>query len=272
MNRKTRVAIIFGGKSVEHEVSLQSAKNLFDAIDRNKYDTVLIGIDKSGRWYLNEQSAFLLSDNNPELTHLNKSNEEVALIPKGDSNQLITQSTFTPKGHIDVAFPVIHGSYGEEVSIQGLLKLANIPCVGADILGSAIGMDKDVTKRLLRDAGIPVQKFLVLKKSCPATHRYERIIGILGTPLFIKPANLGSSVGINKVRNKKEFEKAIMIAFQYDNKILAEEFIQGREIECSVMGNENPIASIPGEIIVQDEFYSYETKYLNEQGFKTSME
>ncbi len=261
-----RIAVIFGGKSAEHEVSLQSAKNIIDAIDKNKYELVLIGIDKDGKWFLNEKSTFLLNENNPKSIQLNKSQEEIAIVPKGDSNQLITQSTLTAKGHIDVAFPVIHGPYGEEGSIQGLLKLANIPCVGADILGSAIGMDKDVMKRLLRDAGLPVPKFLVMERSFPEGHRYERIIDLLGKPLFVKPANLGSSVGINKVRNQKEFEEAIKIAFRYSNKILAEEFIQGREIECSVLGNENPIASVPGEIIVQTEFYSYEAKYIDEHG------
>ena len=266
MNQKMRVAIIFGGKSAEHEVSLQSAKNIIDAIDKNKYELVLIGIDKDGKWYLNEKSTFLLNENNPQLIRLNKSNEEVAIVPKGDSNQLVTQSTLTAKGHIDVAFPVIHGPYGEEGSIQGLLKLANIPCVGADILGSAVGMDKDVMKRLLRDAGLPVPKFLVLQRSFPEQHTYERIIDLLGIPLFVKPANLGSSVGISKVRNQKEFEEAVEIAFRYSHKILLEEFIQGREIECSVMGNENPIASVPGEIIVQTEFYSYEAKYIDEHG------
>ncbi len=266
MNQKTRVAIIFGGRSAEHEVSLQSAKNIIDAIDKSKYELVLIGIDKGGRWYLNEQSTFLLNENDPKLIHLNKSNEEIAIVPKGSSNQLIAQSTLTAKGHIDVAFPVIHGPYGEEGSIQGLLKLANIPYVGADILGSAIGMDKDVMKRLLRDAGIPTPKFLVLENSSPEAYWYEQIIAALGLPLFIKPANLGSSVGVHKVRTREEFEEAVKVAFTYHNKILVEEFIQGREIECSVLGNENPITSIPGEIIVRSEFYSYEAKYIDEHG------
>ncbi len=266
MKQRTRVAIIFGGRSAEHEVSLQSAKNIIDAIDESKYELVLIGIDKGGRWYLNEQSAFLLNENDPKLIHLNRSNEEIAIVPKGDSNQLIAPSTLTAKGHIDVAFPVIHGPYGEEGSIQGLLKLANIPYVGADILGSAIGMDKDVMKRLLRDAGIPTPKFLVLEKSRAQAWGYEQIIAALGLPVFIKPANLGSSVGVHKVRSREEFEEAVRVAFTYYDKILVEEFIQGREIECSVLGNEKPIASVPGEIVVRSEFYSYEAKYIDEQG------
>lgn len=262
---KIRVGIIFGGKSAEHEVSLQSAKNIIDAIDKDKYEVVLIGLDKEGKWYLNETSQFLLNMTNPKLIQLNKSDNKVALIPGEKSNQLVNLNNYESLGQIDVAFPVLHGPFGEDGTVQGLLKLANIPFVGADVLGSAVGMDKDVMKRLLRDAGIPIGKFLAFNSGCEEIN-YEEVVKQLGTPLFIKPANLGSSVGISKAINKEEFEKAINLAFEFDNKIIVEEFIKGREIECSVLGNDKPIASTVGEILATKDFYSYEAKYIDENG------
>lgn len=262
---KIRVGIIFGGKSAEHEVSLQSAKNIIDAIDKDKYEVVLIGLDKEGKWYLNETSQFLLNMTNPKLIQLNKSDNKVALIPGEKSNQLVNMNNYQSLGQIDVAFPVLHGPFGEDGTVQGLLKLANIPFVGADVLGSAVGMDKDVMKRLLRDAGIPISKFLAFNFGCEEID-YEEVVKQLGTPLFIKPANLGSSVGISKATNKEEFEKAINLAFEFDNKIIVEEFIKGREIECSVLGNDKPIASTIGEILATKDFYSYEAKYIDENG------
>jgi len=163
---------------------------------------------------------------------------------------------------IDVIFPVMHGPFGEDGSMQGLLKLAGVPFVGASVLGSAVGMDKDVMKRLLREAGIPVVKFIV--KKIREKINFRKVKKELGLPFFVKPANLGSSIGINKVKNEKEFKYAIKDAFKYDTKILIEEFIPGREIECAVLGNDKPIASIPGEIIANQEFYSYDAKYIDE--------
>lgn len=224
MKKKIRLAIIFGGRSAEHEVSIRSAKNVFEAIDKTKYEVTLIEIDKSGGWDLNK-----LSGN-------------------------------------DVAFPILHGPYGEDGTIQGMLKLMNLPFVGASVLGSALGMDKDAMKKLLNQAGIPTAKFLVFQKGELNKIKFEDIKNKLGLPFFVKPANLGSSVGITKVKSEKEFKKAIDNAFEFDNKILIEEYLKRREIECSVLGNENPIASIPGEIIPQHEFYSYEAKYLDENG------
>lgn len=266
MKKKIRVAILFGGKSAEHEVSLQSAKSIIEAIDKNKYDVVLIGIDKKGRWYLNDASRFLLHVNNPQLIKLNKASDSVTLVPTDKANQLISLSTHRPAGQVDVVFPILHGPFGEDGTVQGLLKLANVPFVGAGVLGSAVGMDKDVMKRLLRDAGIPTAAFFVLHQSEVDTIDFDEIKKQLGLPFFIKPANLGSSVGINKVKDRRQFEDAVKDAFQYDNKILVEEYIQGREIECSVLGNENPIASVPGEILPQHEFYSYHAKYIDEHG------
>jgi D-alanine-D-alanine ligase len=261
---KLVVGIIFGGRSAEHEISLQSAKNVISAIDKNKYDVVLIGIDKNGKWYLNDTSKYLLNENNPQLIQLNKSNTELALIPGELKNKFIAISEDIKIGPIDAVFPVLHGTYGEDGTIQGLLKLANIPFVGASVLGSAIGMDKEVTKRLLRDAGIPTAKFMTVHQGDEIDA--EKIIRNLGLPLFVKPANLGSSVGISKVKNTNELIDAAELAFEYDRKIIIEESVNGREIECSVLGNEKPIASIPGEIIPKHEFYSYEAKYIDENG------
>lgn len=264
MKRKIRVAIIFGGRSAEHEVSLQSAKNIVEAIDKNKYEVILVGIDKTGRWLLSNPAKFLLHAENPKLIALNKSNQEVVLTPSKSPNQLMDISNPREGKPVDVVFPILHGSFGEDGTVQGLLKLANIPFVGASVLGSAIGMDKDVMKRLLKEAGIPVAKFLVFHQGDQIS--FNKVKKSLGLPLFIKPANLGSSVGVRKTTNKKEFEEAIQDAFNYDNKILVEQYIKGREIECSVLGNEDPIASVPGEVIPTHEFYSYEAKYIDENG------
>lgn len=266
MNRKIRVGILFGGKSAEHEVSLQSAKNIIEAIDKKKYEVVLIGIDKKGQWYLSEASRLLLHADNPKLIKLNKTNDNVALVPGKNEKQLISLSNYQPAGPIDIVFPVLHGPFGEDGTVQGLLKLANVPFVGASVLGSAVAMDKDVAKRLLRDAGIPTAKFLVFNQSMLDEIYFTEIKGQLGLPFFIKPANLGSSVGIHKIKNRKQFDDVAKDAFKYDSKILFEEYIEGREIECSVLGNDDPIASVPGEVIPQHEFYSYEAKYIDENG------
>jgi D-alanine-D-alanine ligase len=266
MERKMRVGIIFGGKSAEHEVSLQSAKNIIDAIDKSKYEVLLMGIDKKGRWHLNDDSTFLLHSDNPKLIQLNRSNEGVALVPGETSNQVMNASSWESVGAVDIAFPVLHGPLGEDGTVQGLLKLANIPFVGASVLGSAVSMDKDVAKRLLRDAGISIAKFVTYQRSFKANIHFDQVKRELGLPFFVKPANLGSSVGVRKVNAPSEFDQAIDEAFQYDNKILIEEFIQGREIECAVLGNDHPVASVPGEILPQHDFYSYEAKYIDESG------
>lgn len=258
MKKKIKVGIIFGGKSAEHEVSLQSAKNIIEAIDKNKYDPVCIGIAKNGEWFLHDNEKIFLNASDPKLIVLNAiGGRRVALIPQSEGK-------ITSDITIDVAFPILHGTFGEDGTMQGLLKLADIPYVGAGVLGSAVGMDKDVMKRLLRDAGIPIAKFLVARKSDMLT--YEEVIEKVGMPVFVKPANLGSSVGVYKVNNKEDFIKAIREAWKYDRKILIEEYIKGREIECAVLGNDDPIASVPGEIIPHHEFYSYEAKYVDAHG------
>lgn len=262
--KKIRVGILFGGKSAEHEISLLSAKNIVDALDKNKYEPVLIGIDKTGRWLMHRHSEWLLNSADPKLIALNKANSEsVALVPQS-AGRLTSLDSGHQEQAVDVVFPVLHGPYGEDGTIQGLLKLAGVPFVGAGVLGSAVGMDKDVMKRLLREAGIPVPKFLVCRHHERAD--FAHVTRELGLPVFVKPANLGSSVGISKAKDRAGFEKAVRDALAYDTKILVEEAIQGREIECAVLGNDEPIASVPGEIIPNHEFYDYDAKYVDENG------
>lgn len=261
--KKIRVGIIFGGKSAEHEVSLISAKNIIDAIDKEKYETVLIGIDKKGGWHLGEQSNFLLNSGDPSLVKLNiEGAKSVALAPESSGALMSGAET---AGAVDVVFPIVHGTYGEDGTLQGLLKLANVPFVGPDVLGSAVGMDKDVMKRLLREAGIPIGKFQVVRKGESVV--FDDMVKKLDLPIFIKPANMGSSVGVHKVENETEFQVALDDAFQFDTKVIVEEFIKGREIECAILGTtENPEASIPGEVKATHDFYSYDAKYIDPNG------
>jgi len=269
LSKKLRVAILFGGKSAEHEVSLQSAKNVLNAIDKSRFEPVLIGIDKQGAWRLNDATHLLADSDNPQLFALNKPHAELSLLPGTNSDQIVAINSTRTIGNIDVVFPVLHGPYGEDGSMQGLLKLMNIPFVGSGVLGSALGMDKIVMKKLLRDAAIPIARFLSFSDHQKDKIHFQEIIQQLGLPVFIKPANLGSSVGISKVKDESEFRTAIDEAFNYDRKILIEETIDGREIECAVLGNENPMASVPGEVICNshtDGFYSYEAKYIDENG------
>ncbi|AIF50901.1 D-alanine--D-alanine ligase [Pelosinus sp. UFO1] len=263
---KKNIAILFGGNSTEHEVSLQSAKNVIGAIDKEKYEITLIGIDKDGQWYLCDNEDFLVNEHNPKEIKLKHTEISVVLQQGKVEQQLLCfgKTSFTKS--IDVVFPILHGACGEDGTVQGLLKLANLAFVGPSLLGSAIGMDKDVTKRLLRDAGIPTAKCLTYKKWEQGKMKFTKVVEELGLPIFVKPANLGSSVGINKVRNEDEFCKAIQEAFAFDSKILLEEFIQGQEIECAVLGNETPDASILGAVIPQQDFYSYDAKYIDDKG------
>jgi D-alanine-D-alanine ligase len=267
MKKKIVVGILFGGKSAEHEVSLQSAKNVFDAIDRDTFEPALIGIDKTGRWLLNDASRFLLNAADPGHISLNPEGSPVALTPEsgGVLAGLDGEGAAARQKRLDVVFPILHGPFGEDGTVQGLLKLADIPFVGPGVLGSAAGMDKDMMKRLLRDAGIPIGNFLALKSHEPVPS-FAEIKAALGMPVFVKPANMGSSVGISKVHDESEYAGALGNAFQYDRKIVIEEYIRGRELECAVLGNEEPDASVPGEIISSHEFYSYDAKYLDEKG------
>ncbi|MBH3424300.1 MULTISPECIES: D-alanine--D-alanine ligase [Pseudomonas] len=262
---KLRVGIIFGGRSAEHEVSLQSARNIVDALDRTRFEPVLIGIDKAGHWHLNDTSNFLLNQENPALIALNQSNRELAVVPGKASQQLVETSGQGLLEHVDVIFPIVHGTLGEDGCLQGLLRMADLPFVGADVLGSAVCMDKDISKRLLRDAGIAVAPFITLNRGNAARTTFDQARQKLGLPLFVKPANQGSSVGVSKVADAAEYLAAIELALGFDEKVLVESAVKGREIECAVLGNERPIASGCGEIVVRDGFYSYDSKYIDDQ-------
>ena len=263
MKKRIRVGVLFGGRSGEHEVSLTSAASVIGALDPKKYEVVPIGISRKGRWYMGAGPRGPLSE-------VFKKGQ--AVIPSADPSG---PKFFARDGGggakrlraVDVIFPVLHGTFGEDGTVQGLLELAGIPYVGAGVLGSAAGMDKDVMKRLFRDAGLPVVDWvLVLRGEWEQNPtRLRKLIETkLGYPLFVKPANLGSSVGISKVHNRRELGPAIDLAAGYDRKIIVEKGLEAREIECSVLGNDSPQASVPGEIVPLNEFYDYEAKYVKE--------
>lgn len=268
MKKKIRLGILFGGRSGEHEVSLTSAASLLKALDLAKYQVVPIGITREGRWLVGPTSG---SQEAPPLRAVLESGQPVtpSVVPGGPQFIPLDVTPFTTGilPEVDVIFPVLHGTFGEDGTVQGLLELAGIPYVGAGVLGSAAGMDKDIMKRLFRDAGLPVTRWaLVLRREWaqePARVR-KRLEEEIRYPLFVKPANLGSSVGISKVRNARELGRALDLAAQYDRKILVERAVEAREIEVSVLGNDRPEASVPGEVVPVNEFYDYEAKYIKE--------
>ncbi len=263
---KTRVIILFGGRSAEHEVSILSARNVLRALDRDRFEPVLVGIDKEGRWRPEPQSLLEGASGDPRLLRLTATGGEL-VVPVRPQRDGLPAAVLR---YDDVVFPVLHGTYGEDGTVQGLLELADVAYVGSGHLGSAIGMDKDVTKRLLAQAGIPVVAGCVVHAG-PYQRQpdaYDARIAALGLPVFVKPANAGSSVGVSRVRSQGELGVALKKAFAFDQKVLVEAAVNAREIECSVLGNDDPQASIPGEIIVthSDGFYSYEAKYVDESG------
>lgn len=264
--KKIRVALLFGGRSAEHEVSLVTARNVFEALDKNKYEVVLVGIDKKGIWHLTSPDQLRLASHTVATAILPAFSTSVHVTPYLQEKALISNNPQQEIGQIDVVFPLLHGPYGEDGTIQGLLKLMNIPFVGADVLGSAVGMDKDVMKRLFRDAGLPIVPFMTFYRHQKSEISFDKVKEHLGLPFFVKPANLGSSIGVAKVSTEEEFMPAIIQAFSYDKKILIEQGVEVREIECSVLGNEAKIASVPGEIIPTHEFYDYNAKYIDEKG------
>ncbi|HWC17073.1 MAG TPA: D-alanine--D-alanine ligase family protein [Terriglobales bacterium] len=296
-SRKLRIGVLFGGRSGEHEVSLLSAASVLNAIDRSKYDVVPIGISKEGRWLTSSESQRLLNGGktteNPR--HLRAGDPEAtptaAVLARGDSvivppepsgerhslipfesNPALAQRPGHQAIDVDVIFPVLHGTFGEDGTIQGLLELAGIPYVGAGVLGSAAGMDKDIMKRLFAAAGLPIVKHVsVLRRAWEKEPKkiQKQIEAKLKYPVFVKPANLGSSVGISKAHDSKELGRALDVAASYDRKLIIEQGVGGkkqkaREIECSVLGNDDPKASVPGEIVPVKEFYDYAAKYLDE--------
>ena len=265
---KRRVGIIFGGKSAEHEVSIQSARSIYEALSLEKYEPLLIGVDKQGIWHLGADASFILNASDPKLIALSGSAPEVVPMEReGATLALVSRQDGRQLQEVDVFFPIIHGTFGEDGSLQGLLRLLNVPYVGAGVLGSAVGMDKGVMKRLLKEAGLPSPLFVEVRR-----HEIEGIDGqalaaaVGGFPVFVKPSNLGSSVGISKVKNIEGLLPALREAFLYDRKALVEEAITGQEIECAVLGNDHPEASICGEVIPTHEFYDYEAKYIDEGG------
>lgn len=248
---KTKVGILFGGKSVEHDISVISAQNIAKYIDNSLFDITRIGISKSGDW-------FLCSEVSKEITNglplkLNLTASKPSFETTNDSIEL------------DVIFPVLHGTDGEDGNIQGMLRTVNIPFVGSEALGSSVAMDKLTSKRVLQNAGVPVADFLAYTKDEKDTIDFDTIVNQLGLPFIIKPANLGSSVGVFKISSNEGFKENLDSLFTFDRVALIEEFIVGRELECAVLGNSNPVASPAGEIILKGdyEFYSFEAKYVD---------
>jgi D-alanine-D-alanine ligase len=259
--KRLRVGVLFGGRSGEHEVSLASAASVIRELDPEKYEAVPIGISKDGRWLVGSGAQKML----PEVLKTGRrvvlpaDPNAAALVPLGES----------PGGalRVDVVFPVLHGTFGEDGTVQGLLELAGLPYVGAGVLGSSIGMDKDVQKRLFEHTRLPVADFLILPRSAWEKTPSKALRAIekkFRFPLFVKPATLGSSVGMTKVHHRGELRAALDLAAEFAQKILVERAIGGREIEVSVLGNEDPKASVPGEIVPHREFYDYTAKYLEE--------
>lgn len=268
MANKVHVGVIFGGRSGEHEVSLRSARSVVAAMDRDKYDVTLIGIDHDGGWHQLDVATFerLTAESLPKVE---ASGQEVLLPPRPSRGGLVTaDGGRSAIQQLDVVFPILHGTFGEDGTVQGLLELADIAYVGSGVLGSAVGMDKDVQKRLLQAAAIPIVPYFTATRRTWTAHTSElrEEAEKLGYPLFVKPANLGSSVGISKAKTMADLGNAIETALQYDTKILVEKGLDVREIEVAVLGNEEAQASVAGEICPTADFYSYEAKYIDEHG------
>jgi D-alanine-D-alanine ligase len=253
---KLRVGVIFGGKSGEHEVSIASAASIFKHLDPARYDPVPIRIEKDGRWVLTGRVPTAISA------------AEVLKQASTEALQPVEPTAAVSRSGVDVVFPVLHGPYGEDGTVQGLLELANVPYVGCGVLASAAGMDKAVMKMLFAARGLPVGSYLAAIRREWESNAKEiaaRVERELRYPVFVKPANLGSSVGISKARSREEFDQAMTLALEFDRKVVIEAAVpNAREIECSVLGNDEPEASVPGEVIPSREFYDYEAKYIDE--------
>jgi D-alanine-D-alanine ligase len=267
---KIRIGVLYGGRSGEHDVSLCSAASVFTALDRKKYEVIAIGIAPDGRWYVQDK---------PKIISDKDFGRKMALKKKGmwlvnhfeQKNKLHLYDIKNKNKEVvvDVVIPVLHGTFGEDGTLQGLLELAMVPYVGADVTGSAVGMDKDIAKRLLSEAGIPVVPSVTVNKQSwqeDSKVIMKNALAKLGLPLFVKPICTGSSVGVKKVKKKEELAKAMNFAFQFDTRVMIEKAVDCREIECAVLGNEKPAGSILGEIIPKHEFYSYEAKYIDPDG------
>ncbi|MEM7367293.1 MAG: D-alanine--D-alanine ligase family protein [Bacteroidota bacterium] len=255
---KRQLALMFGGPSPEHEVSIRSARNIFTALNRETYEIYLIGIDKQGRWFHVTETSFEGEDF--RIT----AGKQLIIIPGQTTGQIRYLDGQEEFPQIEVVFPITHGPYGEDGTLQGLLRHLYLPFVGPDVAGSAVSMDKDLTKRLLRDADLLVAAYRTFYYYEQDAIDYMAVVNELGTPLFIKPANMGSSVGVRKAETKEEFDAAIAEAFRYDHKIIVEECLYGRELECAVLGNREIAATSVGEVGMTEGFYTYDAKYISE--------
>lgn len=264
-----RVGVLYGGRSGEHDVSRCSAASVITFLDRSKYHVTAIGIDRDGRWYVQDSPEIIEDKDFGHILKLNKTGSWTVNHYECNGKLCIRNCENKAEVEVDVVFPVVHGTFCEDGTLQGLLELAMVPYVGADVCGSAVGMDKDMAKRLLREAGIPVVPWIKIRKT-DWTGNQAEITGKISTqinfPCFIKPCNAGSSVGISKVKAAPDLAHAINEAFEWDSVILVEQAVNAREIEFSVLGNEKPEVSVPGEIRPHHEFYSYEAKYIDSDG------
>jgi D-alanine-D-alanine ligase len=273
MAKRLRVGVIYGGRSGEHEISLRSAIAVIRALNSTRYEVIPIAVTKRGRWFTGPHSLDRLDRAQKKLKAISAHGNEVAILPEPTRHGFVEMETGSLRAHrLDVVFPVLHGSYGEDGTIQGLLELAGIPYVGAGVLGSAVGMDKDVMKRLLRDAAVPIVRFVTLRGSqaTDALRAVDRVAEAgLGYPCFVKPANLGSSVGVSMVSRAEGLPRALREATRYDTKIIIEEAVVGREFEVAVLGNidstDEVIVSVPGEVIPGRVFYDYIDKYVDDR-------
>jgi D-alanine-D-alanine ligase len=275
MSQKLRVLVLFGGRSAEHEISLLSARFVVEALDPERFEPLLVGIDKQGRWQLESRESLLAAGQGARGVALSSNLPEVSLPPRPAAGGVLQLGVEAhgPVG-IDVVFPVLHGPMGEDGTVQGLLELSGLPYVGAGVLGSAVGMDKDVMKRLLLQAGLPLLPYVTLRRARYERARAEALAQAcrLAFPVFVKPANLGSSVGVSRVLEPAALAAAVDHAFEFDGKVVIEQGLDHpREIECAVLGGPTPLVSVPGEIVVDhpDGFYSYAAKYLDDTGATT---
>ncbi|SEN00906.1 D-alanine--D-alanine ligase [Lihuaxuella thermophila] len=263
MRKKLRVAVLFGGKSGEHEVSLLSAASVIGSLDPEKYEVIPMGITREGIWKLGQESLPMIQAN-LDAGRLEQLQSQLP-VAAGNSRSEGNLPSLEP-GQVDVVFPVLHGTYGEDGTIQGLLEIADLPYVGAGVLASAVGMDKVMCKKILEQAGLPQGGYTYfLRKQVERNQEQvlDEIEQRFGYPCFVKPANLGSSVGISKASNREELINALQLAGKYDRKIVIEEFIPAHEVEVAVLGNDEPQASVPGEIVSSNEFYDYKAKYID---------
>ena len=264
-----KVGILYGGRSQEHDVSRCSAASVVSAMDKSRYEVIAIGIDRDGKWYVQERPNIVYHENFGSVLSLEKTGKWLVNHFEENNKLKLYNLNNNKIIEVDIVFPVIHGTFCEDGALQGLLELSMVPFVGADVLGSAVAMDKDVAKRLLRDSSISVVPWITVMKSDwdeKSVDIVKSIINELNLPVFVKPSCAGSSVGIVKVKEKEQLKNAVEYALKFDNKILVEKAIDCREIECSVLGNHHAEASIPGEVMPQHEFYSFEAKYIDPDG------